>query len=139
MKRYHVPSLLLGFGLGLLITALTGVVFFSIAPASLSDEEIMERAEALGMRHSADEEWPMAADGTRTFELSGTEGVSALAQRLSAAGVLDAPLAFEILARQESLQDPPAQGVYPLPVPCDAQALVEVLKAGPQADVQDFP
>jgi cell division protein YceG involved in septum cleavage len=139
MKRYHVPSLLLGFGLGLLITALTGVVFFSIAPANLSDEEIMERAAALGMQHPGQAEWPMAADGMKTLELSGTEGVSALAQRLSASGVLDAPLAFEILARQETLPDPLPQGVYLLPVPCDAQALVETLKAGPQADVQDSP
>ena len=133
MKRYHVPSLLLGFGLGLLITALTGVVFFSGADVRLTDEEIMMRAAALGMSHTGEAGlYHVQTNGGSRLELSGEERVSALAQRLAKAGILEASLEFEILARQEALQDPPEKGVYLLPPDCTAKQLVSVLKKGPE-------
>lgn len=132
MKRVHGPSLLFGFGLGLLITALLGVVFFSMAETRMTDEEIMERAVTLGMSlPSSGEAFPLQEDGTRTLTLSGEETVSQLAVRLERAGLIDSPLELEILARQTELADPPVKGTYTLPEACSVRELVRILQTGP--------
>ena len=135
MKRVHGPSLLFGFGLGLLITALLGVVFFSMAEIRVTDEEIMERAAALGMSlPSSAEVFPLLEDGTRRLTLSGEETVSQLAMRLERAGVIESPLELEILARQTELVDPPEKGTYTLPEACTVRELVRILQTGPDGN-----
>lgn len=135
MKRVHGPSLLFGFGLGLLITALLGVVFFSLTEIRVSDEEIMERASTLGMTlPSSGEAFPLLEDGTRLLTLSGEETVSQLAVRMERAGLIDSPLELEILARQTELADPPEKGTYSLPQTCTVRELVRILQTGPDGN-----
>lgn len=134
MKRFHTPSLLLGFGMGLLATALLGIVLLPFVASDLTDEVIMERAYILGMRLPAeDDRLTRLSDGRVAVTVGEGETLSLLAERLSAAEVLSLPLEFEILARQSQLPDPPLPGRYVLSLPCTAKALVRALENGPES------
>jgi len=51
MKRFHVRSIILGIGIGLIFTSIVSLIYFAgTEPATnISDEEIIRRAEELGM------------------------------------------------------------------------------------------
>ena len=51
MKRFHVRSIILGIGIGLIFTSIVSHIYFAgTEPATnISDEEIIRRAEELGM------------------------------------------------------------------------------------------
>jgi len=51
MKRFHVRSIILGIGIGLIFTSIISLIYFAgTDPAkNISDEEIIRRAEELGM------------------------------------------------------------------------------------------
>jgi cell division protein YceG involved in septum cleavage len=133
MKRFHTPSILLGMGLGLLLTALMGVVFFSFLTPEPSDAEIVDRATSLGMRMpQAEAGMVRLGDGTAELFIREGETLSALAQRLEREDVLDNSLEFQVLARQAGLADTPPPGRYEVLLPCSAKDLVRILAAGPK-------
>jgi len=51
MKRFHVRSIILGIGIGLIFTSIVSLIYITgTEPArNISDEEIIRRAEELGM------------------------------------------------------------------------------------------
>ncbi|HHW47807.1 MAG TPA: hypothetical protein GXX14_04205 [Clostridiaceae bacterium] len=51
MKRFHIRSIILGIGIGFIFTSLISLIYFAgKEPAkNISDEEIIKRAEELGM------------------------------------------------------------------------------------------
>jgi len=51
MKHFHIKSILLGIGIGIILTSIMSLIYLAGAQpeAKLSDEEIIEKAKALGM------------------------------------------------------------------------------------------
>jgi len=137
MSRMHGPSIFLGIGLGIILTALLGGLFF-LDYSPLPDEaEIIRRANALGMVKAEAvqvEGVVRKADGTWSVTVSGKDSINGLAEKLVDAGLLSGELEFEIAAKQLGLSDPPAPGKYVVMAGAGAREVAEALGKEPAAE-----
>ena len=133
----HGPSIFLGIGLGIILTALLGGLFF-LDYSPLPDEaEIIRRANALGMVKAEAvqvEGVVRKADGTWSVTVSGKDSINGLAEKLVDAGLLSGELEFEIAAKQLGLSDPPAPGKYVVKAGAGAREVAEALGKEPAAE-----
>ncbi len=128
MKRVRGPGVLLGFGLGMLLTALVGFVFYYGTNTTPDDETVIRRATELGMQWQAEVAGVVRTqDGSILFDVVPGESVESLAGRLELAGILDGTLEFMILARQEGLIGPLEGGTCRIPAMADARGVLDVL------------
>ncbi len=128
MKQVRGPGVLLGVGLGMLLTALVGLIFFYGTNPISDDETVIRRATELGMQ------WPAelagvvhAEDGSILFDVEPGESVESLADRLELAGILDGTLEFMILARQEGFSGPLSGGTRRIPAMADVRGVLNAL------------
>ncbi len=128
MKQVRGPGVLLGVGLGMLLTALVGLVFYYGTNPTSDDETVIRRATELGMQ------WPAGldgvvhtGDGSILFDVAPGESVESLAERLERAGILDGTLEFMILARQEGFSGPLNGGTFSIPAMTDARGVLNAL------------
>ncbi len=134
MNRTHGPSILLGIGLGTLFTALLGMLFFLGYHPAPDDAEVLRRAAELGMVQKEDTQVAGVArqkDGSWVVIVSEKDTTVDLATRLVTAGLLTSELEFEIVAKSESLPDPPSPGRYLIAAGSGAKEVVGTMKNGP--------
>jgi len=130
MKRIHINSLLLGIGLGIITTALLGMLFFLGYEPVLSNEEIMKKAEALGMTYAdstLEKDILQLKDGTWSIQLNEDESIHELARRLQKSGVIESELEFEITAKKGNKIKPVMSGNILVPSEASVVDLVSLL------------
>jgi hypothetical protein len=54
MKSFHIKSILMGIGIGIILTALIGIIYSAGMSPQMSKQEIMEKAKQYGMVLSSD-------------------------------------------------------------------------------------
>lgn len=60
MRKFHIKSILLGIGIGIILTSLIGIIYSAGRDDKLTREEIISKAEQYGMTFS--EEFIEAGD-----------------------------------------------------------------------------
>ncbi|GAE89005.1 aminodeoxychorismate lyase [Acetivibrio straminisolvens] len=74
MRKFHIKNILLGIGIGVVLTALTGIIYSAGMEPQMSKEEIMARARQYGMVSSSE---MIKEDEQKESETANTEGVQA--------------------------------------------------------------
>lgn len=135
MKLIDGKSLLLGVGLGVIVTALLGIVFFLGTTPSLSDDEIRERAKALCMSELTESELGEGlvqdADGSIHLRIELAEEWETLPERLAEAGIIESAMALRIRIRQQNPEFVLLPGEYLIPAGHASEDLAAILAAGP--------
>ena len=129
MKLIDGKSVLLGIGIGIVITSILGFIFFLGYQPQLSDSEIISRARELGMvdRFEAESNIRMNQDGSVTFIVSEEESSSRVAERLYDAGLIDSSIEFEIMLKKANLQDAIKPGEYRIYFDDDTRTIIDKL------------
>lgn len=114
MKLIDGKSVLLGMGIGIIMTSILGFIFFLGYQPRLSDAEIISRARQLGMVDRFDAAGGIIRnqDGSVTFTVHEGESASQVAERLYNAGIIGSSIEFEIMIRKANLQDAIRPGDY---------------------------
>jgi YceG-like family. len=126
VKLIDGKSVLLGTGIGIIITSILGFIFFMGYEPRLSDAEIIRRAEELGMvdRLENAENIKRNRDGSVTFVISEGESSSRVAERLYEAGIIDSSIEFEIMLKKANLQDAIKPGEYRIDYDDDVMTII---------------
>lgn len=129
MKLIDGKSVLLGIGIGIIITSILGFIFFLGYRPQLSDAEIISRAKELGMVDKLEiaENIRRNPDGSVTLVIVEGESYEHVAERLHDAGIIDNPVEFEIMIRKANLQDAIKPGEYQLYYGDDTTTIVEMI------------
>ena len=129
MKLIDGKSVLLGIGIGIVITSILGFIFFLGYQPQLSDSEIISRARELGMvdRFEAESNIRRNQDGSVTFIVSEGESSSRVAERLYDAGLIDSSIVFEIMLKKANLQDAIKPGEYRIYFDDDTRTIIDKL------------
>ncbi len=127
MKLIDGKSVLLGMGLGIILTSLLGVVFFMGYKPELSDTEVIGLARKLGMvdRFEQGEDIKRKADGTLLFIVHQNESYTEVSKRLYDAGIIESSIEFEIMIKKEKLEQSIKAGTYSVSFKDDAKAIIE--------------
>lgn len=114
MKLIDGKSVLLGLGLGIIITSLLGIIFFAGYKPQLSDAEIISNARKLGMidRYESGGDISRKEDGSLLFTIHENESFTDVSRRLYEAGIIESSIEFEIMIKKEKLENSIKPGEY---------------------------
>lgn len=126
MKLIDGKSVLLGMGVGIVITSILGFIFFLGYQPQLSDGEIISRARELGMVDSFEAGGNIRRnqDGSVTFIISEGESSSRVAERLYSARIIDSSIEFEVMLKKANLQDAIRPGEYRIDYDDDIRTII---------------
>ncbi|NLM73703.1 MAG: endolytic transglycosylase MltG [Clostridiaceae bacterium] len=114
MKLIDGKSVLLGMGLGIILTSLLGFVFFMGYKPQMTDAEIISIARDLGMVDPYEEGGDIARnkDGSLTFTIHEGESFTDVSERLYKEGLIASSIEFELMIKKENLEDKIKPGKY---------------------------
>lgn len=103
MKRIDGKSVLFGFGLGIILTAMAGLIFTTGYRTKLTDSEIMAQALLIGMLdpYSGNNDMKRNEDGSLTVSVKEGETLRELADKLYDAGLVTNKVEFELLIKRQ--------------------------------------
>lgn len=129
MKLIDGKSVLLGMGIGIIVTAILGFVFFLGYQPQLSDSEIIDRAKHLGMSDnvSRDGDFVRNRDGSLSFTINEGDTSRQVADELYAAGVIDSSIEFELAVQKDNLQDSIKPGKYNISYTDGVNAIIDMI------------
>lgn len=127
MKLIDGKSVLLGMGLGIIIASLLGVIFFAGYKPEMSDADIIEAAQKLGMvdSYSDSKDIKRNADGSLLFTVSKDESSAQISKRLYEAGLISSSIEFEIMLKKGGLEKKIKPGEYSISFDDDTKMIVE--------------
>lgn len=129
MKLIDGKSVLLGMGIGIIITSILGFIFFLGYQPQLSDTEIIDRAKHLGLTDNIAQngDFVRNQDGSLTFVITEGEDASQVAEKLYAAGIIGSSIEFELIIKKDNLQDAIKPGKYRLSFNNDINNIIEMI------------
>ena len=115
-----------GAGIGVILTTLIFTIAFAVYKPTLSDDEIMQKAEALGMEMPADDSDSADKKDTKTPEDGGQKNVieftiasgdtsATIAQHLQEVGLVDNAKSFDLYLSDQDLDNQLLPGTYQIP------------------------
>ena len=117
MQRIDGKSVLLGMGIGIIITALLGMLFFMGINTEMTNEKIIEKAKTLGMVSKSEAEIQgitYETNGNINIEVDENEGLSSVGDRLFEAGLIDSAIEFEFGMKKAGIENKIPAGTYSL-------------------------
>lgn len=127
MKLIDGKSVLLGLGLGIIITSLLGIIFFAGYKPQLSDAEIISHARKLGMmdRYESGGDIRRKDDGSLLFTIHENESFTDVSRRLYEAGIIESSIEFEIMIKKDKLENSIKPGEYNISYNDDTREIIE--------------
>lgn len=127
MKLIDGKSLLLGLGMGIVITSLLGAIYFIGYKPQLSDAEIIALSQKLGMvdPYSGDGDIRRNADGSLIFTIHEGETYTEVSQRLNEAGVINSTIEFDIIVKKQKLEQSIKPGSYTITYDDDVKSIIQ--------------
>lgn len=129
MKLIDGKSVLLGMGIGIILTSLLGVIFFAGYSPQLTDAEIIKLSRKLGMvdrfEHSTDIK--RNTDGSLLFIVNEGETYSDVSKRLYEAGIIESSIEFDIIIKKEGLEYSIKPGEYTISHSDDTKSIIKKL------------
>lgn len=131
MKLIDGKSVLLGMGIGIILTSLLGVIFFAGYSPQLTDAEIISLSRKLGMvdRFEAGQDIKRNPDGSINFTVYEGETYTDISKRLYEAGIIDSSIEFEIMIKKDNLEKDIRPGEYSISYNDDTRAIIEKMTA----------
>ncbi|HHU89660.1 MAG TPA: endolytic transglycosylase MltG [Clostridiaceae bacterium] len=127
MKLIDSKSVLLGLGLGIIITSLLGIIFFVGYKPQLSDAEIISYARKLGMvdGYESGHDIRRREDGSLVFTIHEDDSFTDVSKRLYDAGIIESSIEFEIIIKKEKLENAIKPGEYTINYNDDTKKIIE--------------
>ncbi|NLX63469.1 MAG: endolytic transglycosylase MltG [Clostridiaceae bacterium] len=132
MKLIDGKSVLLGLGLGIMLTSLLGIIFFAGYKPRLSDAEIISHARRLGMvdRYESGGDIRRKEDGSLVFTIHENESFTDVSRKLYEAGIIESSIEFEIMIKKEKLENSIKPGEYNISFNDDTREIIEKITDG---------
>ncbi len=129
MKLIDGKSVLLGMGLGIIITSLLGVIFFAGYSPQLTDAEVIKLAQKLGMvdKYESNKDIKRNSDGSLLFKVYEGETFTDISKRLYDAGIIESSIEFEIIIRKDNLENAIMPGEYTIRSSDDTKSIIKKL------------
>ncbi|NLB78828.1 MAG: endolytic transglycosylase MltG [Clostridiaceae bacterium] len=127
MRLLASKSIILGLGIGIIITSLLGVIFFAGYEPQLSDAEIISLARERGMvdRYESSNDIKRNQDGSLLFIIHENESSTDVSKRLYDAGIIESSIEFEIIIKKEKLENAIKPGEYTISYSDDTKSIIE--------------
>lgn len=127
MRLLDSKSIILGLGIGIIITSLLGVIFFAGYEPQLSDAEIISLARERGMvdRYESGNDIKRNQDGSLLFIIHENESSTDVSKRLYDAGIIESSIEFEIIIKKEKLENAIKPGEYTISYSDDTKSIIE--------------
>jgi cell division protein YceG involved in septum cleavage len=127
VKLIDSKSVLLGLGIGIIITSLLGIIFFAGYKPELSDAEIINHARKIGMvdRYESGDDIRRKEDGSLLFTIHEDEIFTDVSKRLYDAGIIKSSIEFEIMIKKDKLEDAIKPGEYTISYSDDTKTIIE--------------
>jgi cell division protein YceG involved in septum cleavage len=127
VKLIDSKSVLLGLGIGVIITSLLGIIFFTGYKPELSDADIIKHARKIGMvdRYESGSDIRRKEDGSLIFIIHEDERFTDVSKRLYDAGIIESSIEFEIIIKKDKLEDAIKPGKYTISYSDDTKTIIE--------------
>lgn len=127
MKLIDSKSVLLGLGVGIIITSLLGIIFFAGYEPQLSDAQIISLSRKLGMvdRYEFGDDIKRNEDGSLLFIIHADENYTEVSKRLYDAGIIESSIEFEIMIKKENLEESIKPGEYSIRYGDDTKLIIK--------------
>jgi hypothetical protein len=132
VKLIDGKSVLLGMGLGIIITSVLGVIFFLGYKPHLSDREIIEMGRKLGMvdKFESSNDFTRNSDGSLVFTIHENESFTEVSKRLFEAGIIDSSIEFEIMLKKDGHEKSIKPGQYTVSFEDDLKEIIQMITGG---------
>jgi cell division protein YceG involved in septum cleavage len=127
VKLIDGKSVLLGMGIGIILTSLLGVIFFAGYSPQLTDAEIIRLAGRLGMvdKYETTSDIKRNPDGSLLFIVREEETYTDVSKRLYEAGIIESSIEFEIMIKKDNLENSIKPGEYTIRYSDDAKSIIK--------------
>lgn len=127
MKLIDGKSVLLGLGIGIIITSLLGIIFFMGYKPQLRDAEIISHARKIGMvdRYESGDDIRRKEDGSLLFTIHDNESFTDVSKRLYEANIIESSIEFEIMIKRDKLENAIKPGQYNISYNDDTRGIIE--------------
>ena len=127
MKLIDSKSVLLGLGIGIIVTSLLGIIFFVGYKPQLSEGEIINYARKIGMvdRFEIGDDIKRKEDGSLLFTIREEESFTDVSKRLYDAGIIESSIEFEIIIKKDKLENAIKPGEYTISYSDDTKTIIE--------------
>ncbi|MGI6050045.1 MAG: hypothetical protein ACOYEI_04320 [Acetivibrionales bacterium] len=129
MKLIDGKSVLLGMGIGIIITAILAIIFFSGVEPKLSDAEIIQRARELGMtdKYVERDDIRRNPDGSLIFVVYENDDFTSVSKRLYDEGIIESSIEFDIIIKKEKLENAIKPGSYNISYSDNTKTIIQKL------------
>jgi cell division protein YceG involved in septum cleavage len=127
VKLIDGKSVLLGMGIGIILTSLLGVIFFAGYSPQLTDAEIIRLSQKLGMvdKYETSRDIKRNPDGSILFIVYEGETFIDVSKRLYEAGIIESSIEFEIMIKKDDLEGSIKPGEYTIRHSDDIRSIIE--------------
>lgn len=127
MKLIDGKSVLLGLGLGIIMTSILGAIFFLGYKPQLTDAEIIRMAKKIGMVDGFTESDGIRRnpDGSICFTIEEGETLTSVSKRLYETGIIESSIEFEIMIKKENLENAIKPGQYTFSFSDEPKTIIE--------------
>jgi cell division protein YceG involved in septum cleavage len=129
VKLIDGKSVLLGMGIGIIITAILAMIFFSGVEPKLSDAEIIQRARELGMtdKYVERDDIRRNPDGSLIFVVYENDDFTSVSKRLYDEGIIESSIEFDIIIKKEKLENAIKPGSYNISYSDNTKTIIQKL------------
>jgi cell division protein YceG involved in septum cleavage len=129
VKLIDGKSVLLGMGIGIIITAILAIIFFSGVEPKLSDAEIIQRARELGMtdKYVERDDIRRNPDGSLIFVVYENDDFTSVSKRLYDEGIIESSIEFDIIIKKEKLENAIKPGSYNISYSDNTKTIIQKL------------
>jgi cell division protein YceG involved in septum cleavage len=127
VKLIDSKSVLLGLGIGIIITSLLGLIFFAGYEPKLSDAQIISLARKLGMvdQYESGGNIRRNEDGSLIFTIYEGEDYTEISKRLYNAGIIESSIEFDIMIKKGNLEEAIKPGEYSIRYSDDTKSIIK--------------
>ncbi|HEY8501021.1 MAG TPA: hypothetical protein VIL89_10405 [Clostridia bacterium] len=129
MTKIHGKSVLLGMGLGIILTALLGCIFFLGYTPDMDEAKIKSLAKKYGMIEPG-ELAQISVSGRITIEVEEKDTLSQIAKKLRDIGLIKETMQFQLKVLNRKSEDKILPGIYEFTGNEDEQEIINILTGG---------
>ncbi len=128
MTKLHGKSVLLGMGIGTILTALLGLIFFLGYKPEMDEAKVRELARKYGMV-DPQERSNMVHKGSMIIEIKEEDTLTDITERLVNAGLVKDSFSFQIKVINQKVKDGIIPGFYEFQGNESDQGIIDILTA----------
>lgn len=129
MTKIHGKSVLLGMGLGTIITALLGCIFFLGYTPDMDEAKVKSLAKKYGMIEPG-ELSQISVDGKISIKVEENDTLAQIAKKLQDIGLIKETMQFQLKVLSQKAEDKISPGLYEFTGNENEQEIINILTGG---------